>query len=73
MYRESQHYLALIRFPTLWGLLYRALGFGFRVRVEGCRVQGVGALHGGVPGFMLGPYESETAFLIESYRDVVIL
>ena len=21
MYRESQHYLALIRFPTLWGLL----------------------------------------------------
>ena len=22
MYRESQHYLALIRFPTLWGLLY---------------------------------------------------
>ena len=25
MYRESQHYLALIRFPTLWGLLYRIL------------------------------------------------
>ena len=22
MYRESQHYLALIRLPTLWGLLY---------------------------------------------------
>ena len=22
MYREFQHYLALIRFPTLWGLLY---------------------------------------------------
>ena len=22
MYRESQHYLALIRFPTLWSLLY---------------------------------------------------
>ena len=21
MYKESQHYLALIRFPTLWGLL----------------------------------------------------
>ena len=21
MYRESQHYLAFIRFPTLWGLL----------------------------------------------------
>ena len=22
MYRESQHYLASIRFPTLWGSLY---------------------------------------------------
>ena len=25
MYRESQHYLAVIRFPTLWGLLFRAV------------------------------------------------
>ena len=22
MYRESQHYLALVRFPALWGVLY---------------------------------------------------
>ena len=54
MYRGSQHYLALIRFPTLWGLLYikpkiaktrdpekeRKLAT-FRYRL-GFRVQGLG-------------------------------
>ena len=67
MYRESQHYLALIRFPTLWGLLYTIIKIrnhqnsvgmvlGFASTMPGLGLEGFMAL-GFKAGFKIDVYD----------------
>ena len=40
MYREFQHYLALIRFPTSWSLLYQGFQVGRLLELGGHLIKG---------------------------------